>query len=374
MTEPLPVSIQASPALPERLPAAGAARAPAGTGTTCFVALCEDAALREAIDGAVALRGRVVVTGTAHAFADALLAQPDGIAILDLACVSGNAPQFIERLRAQFPTLVLVAAGGARDQATLAPLVADGTVCRFAHRPVSAQRLGLFLDAALRRREALAHESRAVLLAPLRPAKPSAARIAVFILLLIAAAATGLWLLRRPGLPAATAVPRIAPAASSAAPTPPPSATAADAAATTPAITAAATPAAIPADAAGTAGPATPGGSEPGGSDDTSAQARHEAQLARRLMDVGLLIDPPNNSARSHITLAMRLAPEDAEVRRTARALSGRLVNAARNALLAEDLAAAQRWVDAARTYGVNPATLAELDEQLAMLKGLMGQ
>jgi DNA-binding NarL/FixJ family response regulator len=385
MTEPLPVSIQAPPALPERLPAAGAARAPAGTGTTCFVALCDDAALREAIDGAVALRGRVVVTSSAHAFAETLLAQPDGIAIVDLACVPGSTAQFIERLRAQFPTLVLVAAGGARDQAALASLVADGTVCRFAHRPVSAQRLGLFLDAALRRREALAHESRAVLLAPLRPANSSAARIAVFILLLIAAAATGLWLLRRPNLPSATAVPHIEPAVSSAALAPPPATAAnaaANAAATTPIITPAATPAATPAstpadaaaDAAGTAGRATPAGSEPGGSDDSSAQARHEAQLARRLMDVGLLIDPPNNSARSHITLAMRLAPEDAEVRRTARALSGRLVNAARNALLAKDPTAAQRWVDAARAYGVNPATLAELDEQLTMLKGLMGQ
>jgi hypothetical protein len=70
----------------------------------------------------------------------------------------------------------------------------------------------------------------------------------------------------------------------------------------------------------------------------------------------------------------MRLAPDDAEVRRTARALSGRLVNATRNALLAEDAAGAQRWLDAARSYGVNPSTLAELEAQLDMLKVLLGQ
>jgi hypothetical protein len=91
-------------------------------------------------------------------------------------------------------------------------------------------------------------------------------------------------------------------------------------------------------------------------------------------MDVGLLIDPPNNSARSHIQIATRLAPDDPEVRRAARALSGRLVNAARNALLAEDVASAERWLNAARAYGVNPATLAELAEQVDMLKGMHGQ
>ncbi|MFO1402860.1 MAG: hypothetical protein U1F06_05520 [Steroidobacteraceae bacterium] len=366
--------------LAEPAPTPGAAHAPAGTGTTCFVALCEDAALREAIDGAVASRGHAIVTTSPQAFADALVAQPDGIAILDLAGVSGGAVQFIERLHSQFPALVLVAAGGARDQAALAPLVADGTVCRFAHRPVSSQRLGLFLDAALRRREALTHESRAVLLAPLRPSNPHAARIAVFILLLIAAAGTGVWLLRRPASPAA-AVPASAARIDSGADTASGAADAstvraasasptAPAAPTAPASAPAVAPTAAPLPAQGT----NTGASTTRDADDPVAQARHEAQLARRLMDVGLLIDPPNNSARSHINAATRLAPDDPEVRRTARALSGRLVNAARNALLTEDLAGAQRWVDAARAYGVNPATLAELDDQLAMLKGLMGR
>jgi ActR/RegA family two-component response regulator len=352
MTEPLPVRIPAPEALPDPLPANAAARAPAGTGTTTFVALSEDATLREAIGGAIATRGQVVVTTTPHAFADQLVARPDGIAILDLAVIPGSGPLFIERLRAQFPALVLIVVGGGRDQAALAPLVAEGTVCRFAPRPVSAQRLGLFLDAALRRREALALESRAVLLTPPRSSPSGTTRIAIFILLLIVAAGTGVWLLRRPA--------RLTP--------PPAIATEPQPAAPRPAGTAALTPA--PADSAPTTVPAAP--SPPVAA--TTAEARHEAQLARRLMEVGLLIDPTNNSARSHIDAATRLAPDDVEVRRTARALSGRLVNAARSALLAKDVAGAQRWVDAARAYGVNPATLAELDEQLGMLKGMMEQ
>lgn len=360
MTEPMPVSFPAPEALPDPLPPITATRAPAGTGSSTFVALSEDATLREVIAGAVATRGVVVEARTPQVLADELVARPDAIAILDLALVTGNAALFIERLRAQFPALVLVAVGGPRDQAVLAPLVAEGSVCRFAHKPVSAQRLGLFLDAALRRREALAHENRAVLLAPLRPSNSNAARVAVFILLLIAAAGTGLWLLRRPAVPASpgaapTAVPAAPPATAATEPTPPASA-------------------AIGAAGKGDANKADAGTGDAAAGDDPAAQARHEAQLARRLMDVGLLIDPPNNSALSHINAATRLAPQDPEVRRAARALSGRLVNAMRNALLAQDLPAAQRWFDAARDYGVNAATLGELDEQLQMLKGMLGQ
>ena len=46
MTEPLPVRIPAPEALPDPLSPSAAARAPAGTGTTTFVALSDDAALR----------------------------------------------------------------------------------------------------------------------------------------------------------------------------------------------------------------------------------------------------------------------------------------------------------------------------------------
>jgi hypothetical protein len=367
MTEPLPVRIPAPEALPDPLPASAAARAPAGTGTTTFVALSEDAALREAIGGAIATRGQVVVTATPHAFADQLVARPDGIAIVDLAVIHGSAPLFIERLRAQFPALVLVVVGGGRDQPALAPLVAEGTVCRFAHRPVSAQRLGLFLDAALRRREALALESRAVLFTPPRFNPSSTTRSAVFILLLIAAAGTGVWLLRRPALPdrplATTSELRPAVATATLAAKLPPASTT---------VLAPASADRSPTTALAAPSPPVEAMTAEGG--DRVAQARHEAQLARRLMEVGLLIDPANNSARSHIDAATRLAPDDVEVRRTARALSGRLVNAARNALLAKDIPGAQRWVDAARAYGVNPATLVELDEQLGMLKGMMEQ
>jgi hypothetical protein len=364
-----------------------AARAPGGDTVTVFVALTDDAALREAIDSGVAGRGSLVTTTTPEAFADQLVTHAGCVAILDIACVPTSAPIFIERLRGQFPGLVLVTCGTAREQGALAPLVADGSVCRFAHKPVSGQRLGLFLDAALRRRDALANEQREVLLAPLRPVRSHASQVALLILLLAAAAATAMWLLRRPVAPVTPATPPAgAETAESAVPTiviPDPIVIPGAVAFTLslePATTAdGGAPAALQFTAAQLASlqpavavmPAVPAATV---ADDAVAQARHEAQLARRLMDVGLLIDPPGNNARSHIAAATRLAPQDAEVRRAARALSGRLVAATRGALLAHDIATAQRWLDAARGYGVSAATVAELDEQLGMLKGMMGQ
>jgi hypothetical protein len=351
MPEPAPVSRNASDAISESLPNGFAARAPGGALPAIFVGLTEDAALREAIEGAVAGRGSSVITPTAEAFADRIVAHAGCIAILDAAIAPGGAAIFVERLRIQFPGLVLVITGTARDQAALAPLVAEGTVCRFAHKPVSAQRLGLFLDAALRRRDVLASEQNFALLAPQHRTRPHAARsarTALLILLLAAAAGTAMWLLRRPALPPGTA------AASTAA---------SPGNATTPQVAAAPT---APADARV---PATTAITEA-----VIAQARREVQFGRQLMDAGRLIDPAGNCARSHIETALRLAPADTEVRHAARTLSGRLVAATRNALLAEDTTMAQRWLDAARSYGVNAATLDELTLQLEILKGMKGQ
>src|SRR6185437_2052802 len=56
-----------------------------------------------------------------------------------------------ERLRAQFPELVLIVAGSIDDQSALATQITNGTVYRFLHKPVSEQRVRLFVEAAWRR-------------------------------------------------------------------------------------------------------------------------------------------------------------------------------------------------------------------------------
>jgi TonB family protein len=81
-----------------------------------------------------------------------LLAQNTGVAILDAGAVAGPVDRISERLRAQFPDLVLIVAGSVDDQSALATQITNGTIYRFLHKPVSDQRVKLFVDAAWRRR------------------------------------------------------------------------------------------------------------------------------------------------------------------------------------------------------------------------------
>ena len=84
-------------------------------------------------------------------FATHLLGQSTGVAILDASAVASPIERLTERLRAQFPELVLIVAGGVDDQSALATQITNGTVYRFLHKPVSDQRVRLFVDAAWRR-------------------------------------------------------------------------------------------------------------------------------------------------------------------------------------------------------------------------------
>jgi protein TonB len=100
------------------------------------------------------------VTDPAHAvlpvrseldLSNALLAHQGGVAVIDCAAVATSISQLIDRVHAQFPELVLIVAGGADEQGMLAAQITDGSVHRFLHRPVSEQRVRLFVEAAWRR-------------------------------------------------------------------------------------------------------------------------------------------------------------------------------------------------------------------------------
>lgn len=322
--------------------AAAASHFPDPAAIPAFVALSQDEHTCEAIRTAVAERGTLILVATAEAFAEQLVIHAGAIGILDLSLVPGSGLPFIARLHAQFPGLVLVALGTARDQSTLAPLVTDGRVCRFAGKPISTERLGLFLDATLRRRTTIARAMESVPAAS--SALPRGGRIAALALLLVVGTGTLMWL---SGTDSAT--PRAAAPAQVSEP----------AASPLP-------PVAIPT--------VTPNVPPLVTLEDAIAEAHEDVLIAQRLMQAGFLIDPPQNSARLHIEAAARLAPDDPEVRRTARALSERLEEATRDALLARDVTAAEYWIEAARSYGVSASTLQELDENLTMLKGMVDQ
>src|SRR3954471_18326726 len=75
------------------------------------------------------------------------------VALLDSMFVEGDLAGLAERLRDTWSDLVLVVVGTAEEQGKVASQITSGVVYRFLHRPVSAPRVRLFVEAALRRHE-----------------------------------------------------------------------------------------------------------------------------------------------------------------------------------------------------------------------------
>ncbi|HUA88697.1 MAG TPA: TonB family protein [Steroidobacteraceae bacterium] len=94
---------------------------------------------------------KVHVSGSEIDFAQSLMTLHGAVAVLDSAAVATPIEELSGRLNAQFPELVLVVAGDAEEQGRLAGRIADGSVHRFLHKPVSEQRVRLFVDSAWRR-------------------------------------------------------------------------------------------------------------------------------------------------------------------------------------------------------------------------------
>ena len=93
----------------------------------------------------------IFTVGAEADLAAQLVAEHAGVTILDAAAVSSPIERLTERLKSQFPDLILIVAGGIDDQSALATQITNGTVYRFLHKPVSEQRVKLFTDAAWRR-------------------------------------------------------------------------------------------------------------------------------------------------------------------------------------------------------------------------------
>ncbi len=117
-----------------------------------LVALTLDDSLKETLS-AVAPEHVLTFVADVQDLSRHLQIEPAGVAILDSAALNVPLGELTQRLRAQFPDLVLVVAGGLEDQAALSSQIARGTIYRFLHKPVSAQRVKLFVDAAWRRHD-----------------------------------------------------------------------------------------------------------------------------------------------------------------------------------------------------------------------------
>jgi TonB family protein len=360
-----------------------------GRASLSIVALSEDPMLLEALTLAAMDQAVVVSSPSADRFADQLVANAAAIALIDAAVAPAPLDAFIATVRQQFPQMLLLLSGPASLQNQFATQIADGTIFRFAHKPASAQRLKLFVDAALLRRQALVDQAMGLPFASspaaVDPAghnpfgdsgrRPLWVVASIFAAVLIAAAlAAVLW--RRPLIGAASTSARDTPTTTAspaaAAAEAAPAARAADADAERDAIDRAAADRAererlISESAAREAALAEQVKLAATGA--RADQAHVFVQLAQKRLTSGVLLEPSDDSARTYIQSAVSLAPEDAEVRAVAVALGEALIARFRTALAASDADAAARWLQACRDYHVNDATLEQLGTQLAGLQ-----
>jgi protein TonB len=129
------------------------------------------AALREACGSEHAIHH----VETAEAAVELLVGGRCGIFIADLGTLHGNAAPLLLKLNAQFPELILMATGRREEEASVTPLVSNGRVYRFLHKPISPPRAQLFISAATRRyQEMQAFEP--IALATVRTVRTMAAR------------------------------------------------------------------------------------------------------------------------------------------------------------------------------------------------------
>jgi TonB family protein len=366
-----------------------AAPAAAGRASLAIVALSEDPLLLEALTMAAIDQAAVVTSPSADRFADQLVANAAAVALIDAAVAPAPLDEFIANIHRQFPQLLLLLAGPALLQNQFAAQIADGTIFRFAHKPASAQRLKLFVDAALLRRRTVVDQATVTPLAARNslagasgpnPFGNSGSRrplwlvTSIFVLLIAAAVGAVLW--RRPliGLTQPSGPAEVAPGA-----------------------VASPAPAAPRADLAAQAAEAEREAIDRAAADRaerdrliSESEAREAAlaeqvkrtalgarvdqahvyvQLAQKRLAAGALVEPGNDSARDYVRSAVALAPDDADVHAVALALGDALIAKLRAAIAAGDTETAARWLQAGRDYQINEATLAPLREQLDTLQ-----
>jgi protein TonB len=140
---------QPAPEAPAGLaPSAGATRVAEN-----LLLLTHDDSLVEALAGVVP-SGSLTIVRDEATLASHLMSGEAGVVFIDAGTGADQVAmtaQLAQRLHCQLPDVVLVVAGDGAAQSELAALVSDGTIYRFVHKPVSAQRVKLFVDAAWRK-------------------------------------------------------------------------------------------------------------------------------------------------------------------------------------------------------------------------------
>ena len=123
-----------------------------GVGAGIAVAVLSiDDSLISTLSEVVTADHSIAITPDSASLAEQIVAINAGVVLIDADAIADDIVDTLRRLRAQFPDLILVAAGNSAQQSRLANMVTDGSVYRFLHKPVSGQRVRQFIDASLRR-------------------------------------------------------------------------------------------------------------------------------------------------------------------------------------------------------------------------------
>lgn len=117
-----------------------------------LVLLSADPALVDIVKTALEGRQRLWRADNTVQAADLLVASHNCTLLLDAGLVGTDIPALVEQLHGQFPELPIIVAGRRDDEELVGSFISSGAVYRFLHKPVSAERIRTFVDAAERRR------------------------------------------------------------------------------------------------------------------------------------------------------------------------------------------------------------------------------
>jgi TonB family protein len=387
-----------------------------GPAPVAIAAITQDRALIGLLRSTVDPSNDLIIVNSEGELTPHLNSRRVSAALLDSMFIEGDLAGMAERLRATWPDLVLVVVGTAAEQSKVAAQITSGVVYRFLHRPVSAPRVRLFVDAALRRHEVENVERTLEQVQPdfsrleaqkkaqaqykenSRPRAPGVARAllpGILGALAVVGAGIGWLVFSSGGKPAATqeAQSTAAPVASPEAPaaeakkpapvaareTPPAPVAAAPAATPTPALASAQSPAVNKSAETATARPSDstpeePSSLRPAASDvvrvpDESAPQTppppaalsHEQRLrdllaqAEAALQRGELASPAGRNAVALFTGALELEPGNTLAKAGLVRVADRLLSAAERALTAGNVEDARNMVDVAES--LTPAT-----------------
>ncbi|HWN06988.1 MAG TPA: TonB family protein [Steroidobacteraceae bacterium] len=123
----------------------------ARTSGANVVILSADPILIDLLRDAVAGHHRVWRADDATHAADLMVASGNAVLLIDAALADHDTKTLVTQVHQQFPDLAIIVAGRRDDEHDLAPLVSEGVIFRFLHKPASAERIRNFVDATQRR-------------------------------------------------------------------------------------------------------------------------------------------------------------------------------------------------------------------------------